>query len=89
MYGIKIGPQPQNPDYVLHGGVFLRWNDALIPVIKVDYTGFSFAFSYDVNISKLKPASLSRGGFEFSVSYIGFSKKLDRATLNSVLCPRF
>src|SRR5258706_18607 len=89
MYGMKIGPQTENPDYVLHGGVFLRWNDALIPVIKVDYSGLSFAFSYDVNISRLKPASQSRGGFEFSVSYIGFSKRLDKTTQNSILCPRF
>jgi hypothetical protein len=89
MYGMKFGPETGNPDYVIHGGVFLRWNDALIPVIKVDYSGLSFAFSYDVNISRLKPASTSRGGFEFSVSYIGFSKRHDRATLNSILCPRF
>ena len=89
MYGMKIGPESENPDYVLHGGVFLRWNDALIPVIKVDYSGLSFAFSYDVNISRLKPASVGRGGFEFSISYIGFSKRLDRSTQNSILCPRF
>ena len=89
LYGMKIGPSTDNPDYVLHGGFFLRWNDALIPVIKLDYSGISVAFSYDVNISKLKPASLGRGGFEFSVSYIGFSKRLDRQTLNSTLCPRF
>jgi len=89
MYGIKIGPSMDKPSYVIHGGVFLRWNDALIPVIKVDYSGMSFAFSYDANISKLKPASMGRGGFEFSVSYIGFSKRHDRATLNSILCPRF
>jgi hypothetical protein len=89
MYGIKIGPSMDKPAYVVHGGVFLRWNDALIPVIKVDYSGMSFAFSYDANISKLKPASMGRGGFEFSVSYIGISKRHDRATLNSILCPRF
>jgi type IX secretion system PorP/SprF family membrane protein len=89
MYGVKLGPQIDHPDYVLHGGVFLRWNDALVPVIKLDHSGCSFAFSYDVNISKLKPASLGRGGFELSVSYIGFSKNLDRSALNSILCPRF
>lgn len=89
MYGMKIGPEIENPDYVLHGGVFIRWNDALIPVIKMDYSGFSFAFSYDVNISKLKPASSSRGGFELSVSYIGLSKRHDKLTLNSINCPRF
>ncbi len=89
MYGMKIGPEIENPNYIVHGGVFIRWNDALIPVIKMDYSGFSFAFSYDVNISKLKPASSSRGGFELSVSYIGFSKRHDKLTLNSINCPRF
>ena len=89
LYGIKIGPQVEKPDYVIHGGLFLRWNDALIPVVKLDYSGLSFAFSYDVNISKLKPASLGRGGFELSVSFIGFSKNRDRQILNSTLCPRF
>lgn len=89
MYGMKIGPELENPNYVLHGGLFLRWQDALIPVVKVDYSGFSFAFSYDVNISKLRPASLSRGGFELSVSYIGFSKNRNNSSLDAVRCPRF
>jgi type IX secretion system PorP/SprF family membrane protein len=88
MYGMKFGPELEKPDYVIHGGMFLRWNDALIPVVKLDYSGFSFAFSYDVNISKLKPASLGRGGFELSLSYTGF---LDRnnSSLNAFRCPRF
>lgn len=88
MYGTKIGPEVDNAKYVLHGGLFLRWNDALIPVLKVDYSGFSFAFSYDVNISKLKPASLGRGGFELSLSYIGFTQR-NNSSLNAVKCPRF
>jgi type IX secretion system PorP/SprF family membrane protein len=88
MYGLKFGEEIDNPDYVVHGGLFLRWNDALIPVIKLDYSKFSFAFSYDVNISKLKPASMSRGGFELSLSYTGLIDR-DRSTLNSILCPRF
>lgn len=89
LYGMKIGPEVDNPNYVLHGGVFLRWQDALIPVIKVDYSKFSFALSYDVNISKLKPASLGRGGFELSLSYIGLLNRASRSALNSTLCPRF
>jgi type IX secretion system PorP/SprF family membrane protein len=88
MYGLKFGEEIDNPAYVVHGGLFLRWNDALIPVIKLDYSKFSFAFSYDVNISKLKPASMSRGGFELSLSYTGLIDR-DRSTLNSILCPRF
>lgn len=88
MYGLKIGPEVENPKYVIHGGAFLRWEDAFIPVIKIDYSGFSFAFSYDVNISKLRPASLGRGGFELSISYIGFTQR-NNSTLNAVQCPRF
>lgn len=88
LYGIKIGEDWDHPLYTIHGGAFIRWNDALIPVIKIDYSPMSVALSYDVNISKLKTSSYGRGGFELSVSYIGF---LDRnnSTLNAVLCPRF
>jgi hypothetical protein len=89
LYGLKVGPDLEKPDYVIHGGAFLRWNDALIPVIKLDYSPYSFAFSYDVNISKLKPSSYGRGGFELSLSYIGFFNRGSRSTLNSTLCPRF
>ena len=88
MYGLKIGPEVENPKYTIHGGAFIRWSDALIPVVKLDYAPFSFAFSYDVNISKLKPYSSGRGGFELSLSYIGF---LDRnnSSLNAVRCPKY
>lgn len=88
MYGLKIGPELEKPKYTIHAGAFIRWSDALIPVVKLDYAPFTFAFSYDVNISKLKPYSYGRGGFELSVSYIGF---LDRnnSSLNAVRCPRF
>lgn len=85
MYGLKLGENPDNPAYTLHAGSFLRWNDALIPVIKIDYTPFSVALSYDVNISKLKPSSYGRGGFELSVSYIGFLKRNE----GYLLCPKF
>jgi len=88
LYGMKLGEDLDHPLYTIHGGAFLRWNDALIPVIKLDYSPMSVAFSYDANISKLKTSSHGRGGFEISISYIGF---LDRnnSTVNAVLCPRF
>ena len=88
LYGMKLGPDLDNPSYTIHGGAFLRWNDALIPVIKIDYTPFSVALSYDVNISKLKTSSYGRGGLELSISYIGFTNR-DNSTLNAVNCPRF
>lgn len=88
LYGLKIGPEIENPTYTIHGGAFIRWSDAIIPVVKLDYSKFSFAFSYDVNISKLKPYSYGRGGYEVSLSYIGFFDR-DNSSLNAVRCPRF
>lgn len=87
MYGLKLGEDPDKPLYTIHGGAFLRWNDAIIPVLKLDYSPFSVAFSYDVNISKLKPSSYGRGGFELSVSYVGFRDK--NSTAEYLQCPRF
>ncbi len=88
LYGMKMGELTDNPDYILSGGLFLRWNDALIPTIKLDYRPFDVALSYDVNFSKLSAASIGRGGFELSVSYVGFLNKFN-STLESLKCPRF
>lgn len=85
MYGLKLGDDPDNPKYTIHAGTFLRWNDALIPVLKLDYAPFSVAFSYDANISKLKPSTYGRGGFEVSISYFSFRKQKGEY----LLCPRF
>jgi len=87
MYGLRLGNADTKPLYTIHGGAFLRWNDAFIPTIKLDYSPFSIAFSYDVNISKLKTSSYGRGGFEVSLSYIGF-KQTNSAT-EALRCPRF
>jgi type IX secretion system PorP/SprF family membrane protein len=85
MYGIKLGDDPDNPRYTIHLGTFLRWDDALIPALKLDYNPFSVAFSYDANISKLKPSTYGRGGFEISISYFGFRKEKGEY----LLCPKF
>jgi type IX secretion system PorP/SprF family membrane protein len=87
-YSRKIGDDYTKPLYTLHFGGYLRWKDAFIPVVQLDYAPFSVAFSYDVNISQLKAASQYRGGFEVSFTYAGF---LDRnnSTKNAVLCPKF
>ncbi len=76
------------PKYVLHGGVLLRWKDAVIPVAKLEFKPFAFAVSYDANISQLKTASRGQGGFELSISY---QKSLDKynAGTEAVRCPRF
>ncbi|MHA4808177.1 PorP/SprF family type IX secretion system membrane protein [Flavitalea flava] len=91
LYSLKLGDDPEDSPYNLHLGGFLRLKDALIPVLKIDMHALSVALSYDVNVSQLKTASQGRGGFELSISYIGF---LDRdashsSYLNKVISPKF
>lgn len=75
--------------YNLHFGAFSRWGDAIIPVIKLDYSPFTVSFSYDINVSQLRTASMGRGGFEFSISYLGFFLQRANSSKNAILCPRF
>lgn len=51
----------------LYGGLWLRVVRDIIPVVGVEYNGFTLLFSYDVNISKQHYASQYQGGFEFSL----------------------
>lgn len=89
LYSYKLGGMvEENPLYTVHAGAFWRWQDALIPVIKLDRRPLSIAISYDVNISPLKTASQGRGGFEISVSWIAFLER-ENSSIDKVLCPRF
>jgi type IX secretion system PorP/SprF family membrane protein len=90
MYGVMLGETEEGPLYTLHAGAFMRVEDAIIPVVKLDYTPFSVSLSYDVNISKLKTSSLGRGGFELGISYVGFvQRKKGNSAIDATLCPRF
>jgi len=88
LFSYKLGDDPENSDNTVSVGSFLRWKDALIPVIKLETHSLAIALSYDVNVSELKTVSQGRGGFELSISYIGF---LERENSNKyrVLCPKF
>lgn len=87
MYSRKIGDEDV-PKYTIHGGMYMRYKDAVIPVVKMDWYPFSLAFSYDINISKLAVASAGRGGVEVSLSYVGYVNK-DNSTREKVKCPKF
>lgn len=88
LYTYKTGSFVDDAACVLHFGGFLRWKDAFIPVVKVDLRSLSVALSYDVNVSQLKTASQGRGGFELSLSYVGFFDR-DNSARDAVMCPRF
>jgi len=88
MYSINPGQFVDDANVILSFGGYLRWKDAFIPVVKVDMRSLSVGLSYDVNASQLRTASQSRGGFELSLSYIGFFDRNNSAR-DQVMCPRF
>lgn len=53
-----------------YGGLWFRNKDALYVQLGAYYNNWIFGISYDVNVSKLVPASNVRGGLEFGVQYI-------------------
>ncbi len=54
----------------LRGGLWFRQGDALFLTVGIDYQDLFFGISYDINVSKLIPASGGRGGIEFAIRYI-------------------
>lgn len=56
--------------YALAAGSWLRFGDALIPYVGIEYNMLRVGLSYDVNTSDLERASNGKGGYELSVAYI-------------------
>ncbi|MBA3829517.1 MAG: PorP/SprF family type IX secretion system membrane protein [Taibaiella sp.] len=70
----------------LAGGFFYRYDDAIVPVVKIKYKDYSFGVSYDVNISTLKAASVMRGGYEISVFKTGIFSNASQDR-GKTICP--
>lgn len=70
-----------------YGGIFTRWNDAMIFATGLEYDIYNFCISYDINYSTLKTASHYQGGIEVSLSFMlhNKAKKLKR----DISCPVF
>ncbi|MFH0867132.1 MAG: PorP/SprF family type IX secretion system membrane protein [Bacteroidota bacterium] len=62
-----IKDQPANIIF----GAGCRISDAIILITGFKYEKWDVCFSYDINISKLHPASNYRGGFEISIIFSG------------------
>lgn len=60
------------------------WADAVIISTRFDYNNFGIGFSYDVNVSQLRPASNGNGAFEFSIIY-----RIQGEEKRDVYCPNF
>ncbi len=77
-----------DPSYLIHGGAFIRFKDAIIPVAKLEVRPLAISVSYDANISQLSSATSGRGGFELALSYQTYLRK-DNTSRDAVRCPRF
>lgn len=87
LYSYKLD-NPVDPKYIFSAGAFIRWKDAIIPVAKMEYKPFTISVSYDANVSQLKTASNSRGGFELSICYQTFFDRYN-SSREATRCPRF
>ena len=67
-----------------YAGAWVRFGDALIPYLGLEYGEWRFGTTYDYNISSLKAASESRGGIELSLIYINKT-----AGSKGLPCPKF
>lgn len=84
-FSYSVNRNEDNPVNVYLGSWY-RLNDAVIPYIGLEFSGFRLGASYDANTSLLKPASNSRGGLEISLIYI---KKPSDPSLKRLNCPKF
>lgn len=69
----------------IYFGSWMRFKDAVIPYLGLEFKGIRLGFSYDVNLSSLKAATQSRGGAEFSLIYI--KKGTEKG--HDLPCPKF
>jgi len=69
--------------FLYAGAQFRAPFDAFVPQIRLDYKGLGIGFSYDINVSKLTPASQTIGAPELSITYTGCSRKKP----HPYLCP--
>ena len=89
LFSRDLIPDDENQKVALSGGAFYRWNDAFMPVLKLDYHQFGIGITYDVNVSKLKTASQYRGAYEITLSYKAFRNGNQNTSADKVRCPAF
>lgn len=57
-------------------GVYYRLDDAVIPMLGLEYKNVNLSFSYDVNTSGLNDVTNSRGGYEISLMFVAPHKEV-------------
>lgn len=73
----------------LIGGVYYRHQDAVIPMIGIQWKDIRATFTYDATISTLKNYNNTRGAFEFSLIKQGVLNSFSGGEKRSFKCPSF
>lgn len=68
----------------LYAGSWVRFNDALIPYVGLEFNDLRIGVSYDLTTSTLQTASQNRGGIEVSLIYV--RRPSDERPIK---CPKF
>ena len=81
---VNLNPGEETSNSSIYIGSWVRFNDAVIPYVGLEFGGLRIGASYDFNISSLKAATASRGGSEFSIIFIKRP-----AEYKGIPCPKF
>jgi len=68
-FGALTEYQIKNTDYILLGGIDIRWDDALIFNLGLNHKNIAYRLSYDMTTSSLQSVTGGRGGGEISIVY--------------------
>ena len=71
----------------VYAGLWMRNKDACMLTLGYDHQDLFVGLSYDINLSKLLPASNARGGFEIAVRYI--INKFKPKRVDHRVCPDY
>jgi type IX secretion system PorP/SprF family membrane protein len=80
-------PIDMETTFAISVGGFYRYQDAVIPVLKVKYNRMALGVSYDVNTSPLKEASRLQGGAELTLFFTG--NYTDKGITRKTVCPKY
>jgi type IX secretion system PorP/SprF family membrane protein len=80
---LTADPDAEKPTS-FYAGSWIRFNDAIIPYLGLEFNDFRLGLTYDYNYSSLKPGSLNKGGIEVSLIYTRRP-----STERPVNCPKF
>lgn len=90
LIGWRTFAQYEQPLFEIYAGVFYRYQDAIIPVVKIKYKHMSIGMSYDINVSSLTEASNMMGGYEITLTLTGnYPPNSGSGPALKTACPRF